>query len=105
MAEEEGRIQYIAMKMLQISGAIVFRMNAGRTRNNVRMAPVGTPDLMAALSGGRVIWVEVKTPGNDPTEAQEKMHKLLRQKGHTVYVVHNTEEIEKMMDDVGGKNG
>lgn len=103
MAAEESRIQFIAMKILQASGAIVIRMNAGRTRNNVRMAPAGTPDIMAVLKDARVVWVEVKAPGNEPTEVQKDMHDRLRGMGHTVYVVHNIDEIEKMMDEVGGR--
>jgi hypothetical protein len=44
----------------------------------------------------RSFWVEFKKPGEGPTESQARMHKTLRDRGETVYVIDNPEEFKRV---------
>lgn len=77
---------------LEACGAIVIRMNAGRVRNNVHMAPKGTPDLLA-IGRHRTYWIEVKKPGETLRSAQEEMIQKLRERGHEVVVATGIDDL------------
>lgn len=89
-----------------------MRLNSGAIRtdkgNMVRMARTGTPDIMCFKNieeegsyhhNGCVnlLFIEVKRPGNKPTFAQEQMMKELEEKGGQCYVIHNLEELQKIV--------
>lgn len=69
----EGEIQKQIIDYLKINGCIVFRMSSGQRQHNVKLAPAGTPDLMALTRFGDVIWLEVKTDTGKLRETQERM--------------------------------
>lgn len=68
----------------------------------------GTPDLAVCLDGGRIVWIEVKVPGDNQlnlrglggrrrqpgrtSDDQDELHEKLRAKGHRVAVVHSVEQ-------------
>lgn len=62
----------------------------------------GVPDRLALLPGGRMAFVEVKAPGEKPRPLQEARHRLLRRLGFTVYVLDDEQQIEKIIDGIGG---
>ena len=73
----------------------VYRMNSGGSRvrhGYIHLAEEGTPDLLIVMSGGRSIWVEVKRPGERPTEIQAKRHRELRKMGHAVTTCCSVED-------------
>lgn len=49
----------------------------------------------------RLIFLEVKVPGQKPTEKQEALHAELRQEGHHVSVVTSIEDVEKILKELG----
>ena len=55
-------------------------------RANIR----GWPDRIF-LRAGRVIWVEFKRPGKEPSKQQAKRHKEIREHGGEVYWIDNLE--------------
>jgi len=91
----ENDIQREIIKYLELQGYLVFRMNAGKGRYNIRLAPAGTPDLLCVMNKGRSVWIEVKQPGKYPTEIQLGMHHKLRIAGHEVIVVRSVEDVIK----------
>ena len=46
--------------------------------------------------------VEVKAPGEKPRALQMSRHKLFGRLGFKVYVLDGVEEIEKILDEIGG---
>lgn len=50
------------------------------------------PDRIVTMPGGRIIFVELKRPGQKPTEAQSKDHERRRAMGCDVRVIDNVED-------------
>lgn len=51
----------------------------------------GVPDRIVILPGGRVIFVELKAPGERPTALQSRIHQMLTRLGADVRVVDSLE--------------
>lgn len=58
----------------------------------------GMPDRLIVASGGRTVWVEVKSTGCRPTPLQESRIKRLRELGHTVFVVDGRDTLDMALD-------
>ncbi len=93
----EAKIQKEIVKYLELQGYLVIRMNAGKGRHNIRLAPPGTPDLLCIMDKGKSLWIEVKQPDKHPTEIQQEMHHRLTVAGHEVIVAHSLNEVIKGM--------
>lgn len=52
----------------------------------------GIPDLMC-LKGGKTVFVEVKQPGNEPTELQKFRHSELTKQGFQVFILTSEKDI------------
>ena len=64
------------------SGGAGFRSGQGKGQGGFSATPAGFPDLVGVFPpSGRAVYVEVKAPGNKPTELQTRMLDLLRSKG------------------------
>lgn len=50
------------------------------------------PDRLITIPGGRIIFVELKAPGKEPTENQYKDHARRRELGCDVRVIDNLED-------------
>ncbi len=61
--------------------------------------------LARATKGGRMGFVEVKAPGERPRPLQAVRHRLLRKLGFKVYVLDRGEDIPRILDGIGDKNG
>lgn len=59
----------------------------------------GIPDRMCLLPGGRIIFVEMKGTGLQPTKIQSRIHSRLRGLGFLVLVIDSSEKIEKFIRD------
>jgi hypothetical protein len=46
--------------------------------------------------------VEVKAPGEKPRALQVSRHRLFGRLGFRVYVLDDVEQIEKILDEIGG---
>ena len=60
----------------------------------------GMPDRMMLLPGGKIGFVEVKAPGENPRPLQMARHRLLRQLGFKVYVLDGVEQIGGIIDEI-----
>lgn len=92
----ESEIQKQIIDALKLSGHLLFRMNAGKAANNIRLCPKGTPDLLAISRGGKTTWIEVKTPSGALRPAQKEMIADLESRGQRVIVARS-------LDDIAGK--
>lgn len=62
----------------------------------------GMPDRLLLLPHGRFAFVEVKAPGEKPRPLQLARHRLLSRLGFQVYVLDCEEQIEPMIQEIGG---
>ena len=53
--------------------------------------PAGFPDLMGVIPGGRALFIEVKAPGNKPTELQLRHLEAFRAKGAMAFWADSVE--------------
>jgi len=67
-------------------GWYVLRINSGgmptQSGHFIKFAPAGTPDLICCSPSGKFVGIEVKVPGNKPTEPQkETLQKITQMNG------------------------
>lgn len=62
----------------------------------------GMPDRLVLLPKRKFGFVEVKAPGEKPRPLQIARHKLLRKLGFKVYVLDDIEQINRILDEIGG---
>lgn len=55
---------------------------------------IGIPDRLVLLPQGRVLFIELKAPGEAPRKIQLSVHERLRRLGFTVLVIDNKEQIK-----------
>lgn len=89
----EGKIQSEIKKYLESQDFIVIKMNSGYIRANVKLAPPGTPDLLA-IGYGLLFWVEVKQIGGKLRESQIDMGLKLSKRGQKVLVADSLDKVK-----------
>jgi len=103
----ESALQRAIADALGYAGCWVVRLNAGAIQAEggrlVRLAPAFPPDLLVVLPGGRVVFLEVKTPTGRLTAAQQRVHAALAELGATVVVVRSVEEVHHWAVAEGGE--
>lgn len=57
----------------------------------------GVPDRIVILPGGRVVFVELKAPGCRPTPLQQRIHRMLEERGCDVRVLASVEAVDEML--------
>ena len=62
----------------------------------------GVPDRIAMLPGGCIGFIEVKAPDEKPRPLQLSRHRRIRALGFKVYVIDGTDQIESVLDEIGG---
>ena len=60
----------------------------------------GMPDRLVLLPGGRMGFVELKTPGKKPRALQLARHRLLRRLGFKVYVIDKIDQIDSVLEEI-----
>lgn len=65
----------------------------------------GMPDRLCLLPKGQAAFIELKAPGKKPRPLQLSRHRLLESLGHRVYVLDRPEQIEQILDEIGGDLG
>ena len=88
----EGIIQKSIVDYCTLKGALVFRMNSGKAKYNIKLSPTGTPDLLVVYSS-RCLWVEVKTATGKVSDIQKEMHDRLNKMGQRVIVARSIDDI------------
>ena len=63
----------------------------------------GMPDRLVLLPKGRMGFVEVKAPGKKPRPLQTARLELLKRLGFKAYVLDGEEQIEGIVDEIGGE--
>lgn len=80
----EGKIESALVKRVKSLGGTAEKFTSPGRRS--------VPDRLVTLPRGRVIFVELKAPGKEPTEKQAKDHKRRRDLGCDVRVIDNMDD-------------
>lgn len=76
------------------------KQNGGLCWKFTSPGTAGVPDRIILMPKGRIAFVEVKAPGEEPRKLQLSRHRLLRRLGFKVYVLDALEDIEKIIAEV-----
>lgn len=76
------------------------KQNGGLCWKFTSPGTAGVPDRIILMPKGRIVFVEVKAPGEKPRPLQLSRHRLLRRLGFKVYVIDALEDIEKIISEV-----
>jgi Holliday junction resolvase len=90
--------------LLQLYGCWAIRVNSGKrlaenkdgSKRLINLAPAGTPDILACYRG-RLIAIEVKLPGNKPTQIQLDAHARIKEAGGIVLMAYDADEVNKFL--------
>ena len=91
---EEKRIEQKLVKMTSQSGGVALKF--------VSPGCAGVPDRLVLMPGGKAAFVEVKAPGRKPRPLQIRRISQLRRLGFRVFVLDGTEQIEEVLQKIGG---
>lgn len=91
----EADLQRSIIEYARAVNCMVFRMNAGRGRQNQRLCPAGTPDLQVIDRYGQTWWVEVKGPSGKLRAEQETMIRELEARQQVVIVARELEDVTR----------
>ena len=64
----------------------------------------GVPDRIAIFPMAKIGFIEVKAPGKKVRPLQRARHKQLRHLGFKVYVIDSEDQIDIVLDEIGGAN-
>lgn len=62
----------------------------------------GVPDRIVLLPGGKMGFVEVKKPGENPRTLQLRRHKQIRNLGFQVFILDDPDDIGGLLDAIQG---
>ncbi len=88
----EKEIERYFKAQLEKRGAIVFKF--------VSPGQAGVPDRMVLLPGGRVVFAEMKAPGQKPRPLQRAVFARMERAGHRVYVIDSKAAVKKFIEEV-----
>lgn len=89
---EESRIEKYLKKQVEKLGGKAYKWNP--------TGVVGVPDRMVLLPGGKVIFVELKAPGEKLRKIQEYRAKELRKLGFQVECLDTIEKVDSFIAEV-----
>lgn len=76
------------------------RKRGGMALKFVSPSYSGMPDRLVLMPNGKIIFVEVKAPGQRPRPLQVSRHAKLRRMGFKVYVLDSVKNIAAMLDEI-----
>lgn len=96
----ETDLKRAVTRLLELSGWLVTRVNAGKC-GGVRLAKVGTADLLALAPGGRYVEVETKMPktGRASPEQLKRCDEVVR-RGGTFRFVWSMKEAKALVEEM-----
>ncbi|MDT8715458.1 VRR-NUC domain-containing protein [Clostridium sp. 19966] len=76
------------------------KSSGGKAYKFVSPGNTGVPDRLVLFPSGRIIFVELKSPGKKPTAIQLLQHKKIRALGFEVLVVDSKEQVDELIKGV-----
>ena len=88
----------------------IFAIPNGGARNRIVGAKLkregvqrGVPDLCLMLPAGRIVWIEVKLPGQNLSRHQQSWHLAAAHTGHEAHVVRSLGEAQEVVNTAVGR--
>ncbi len=88
----EKDIERFFVAQLKKRGAIAWKFTSP--------GQAGVPDRVVLLPGGRVVFAELKAPGQKPRRLQRAVFARMQRAGHPVYVIDSKEAVKKFIEEV-----
>ena len=88
----ENEIEAKLVDAVKAAGGVCWKFTSPGT--------AGVPDRIVLMPSGRIGFVEVKAPGETPRPLQRSRLKLLRRLGFKAFVLDNTSDIPKIIEEV-----
>lgn len=89
---EENRVENYLKKQVEKIGGKAYKWNP--------TGVIGVPDRMVLLPGGKVIFIELKAPGEKPRKIQEYRARELRKLGFQVECIDTVEKVGLFIKEV-----
>jgi len=77
-----------------------IRKAGGRAYKFVSPGNNGVPDRLILMPGGRIVFVELKAPGNKPTALQAAQIAKIRALGFKVYIIDSMAGVDALIEEV-----
>lgn len=75
------------------NAGMILKEHKGKTRA-INLGEAGLPDILGVIAPeGRLLGIEVKRPGREPTKLQQGKIEELRQRGALVFVATSVEDV------------
>lgn len=108
-APREADIQRACLQYLHLIGWHVWRNNTGATRATdtrgkarfIRYGSPGSADILGVTPRGQFLAVELKRPGNKPTELQAEWLERVRKSGGLAIVATSLDELRNHLRQAG----
>lgn len=102
---KEADIQRAIIDILEYSGWVVVKVNnvgiyKKATDSYIPPRQKGISDLLCCAPNGRFVAIEVKKPGNKPTEHQSEFLERVRATGGVGLVIDNPDTAIKLVQEV-----
>ncbi len=98
MGAAENAVTRDVVEYLRLRGAWVQRVQSGR-RGSTHYAEKGTPDWLGAWVDGRMLGVEIKRPGEKPSDVQLAVINRLRAMGAVAFWCDSVEMCARELED------
>lgn len=69
----------------------------GLCRKYVSPGVRGVPDRICIMPGGKTIYVELKSEGEEPTPHQVREHQRMELRHHQVYIIDTKAKVEELL--------
>lgn len=94
------------LEWLHYNGAWAIRVNSGARpieekgrRRMIRLAPAGTPDIIAIWPGGLGMAIECKVGKNKPTDLQDATLEHIRECGGLAVVAYSIDDVDNAIKE------
>jgi len=85
----ERDIEAYLREKVRTAGGIAYKF--------VSPGNAGVPDRLVLLPGGRVVFIELKAPGKQPTPLQARQQKRIKGLGFQVLVLDGKESVDEFL--------
>ena len=92
MKKRESTVEKYLVRKVKLYGGMAIKLNP--------IGMVGLPDRLILMPGAKIMFVEVKRPGEKPRAIQIQIHNRLRNLGFRVEVVDNKEQIKEILEEM-----